>query len=111
MAAEGDRIIRFNYTGEDRRVPHYATHITVDESVTIIPENAFANNRNIEEVICDENVKKVERFAFLKCPSLRRVIMPGVEIVDWQAFIDCKALTYVECGKLEIIKECAFRFC
>eukprot|EP00984_Skeletonema_dohrnii_P034645 scaffold33620_cov151-Skeletonema_dohrnii-CCMP3373.AAC.1 len=110
MAAEGDRIIRFHYTDEDRRVPHYATHVTVDKSVTVIPEYAFLGS-NIVEIICDLNVKKVEEIAFDNCPSLRRVIMPGVEIVEWNAFSFCEALTDVECGKLEIIKQSAFCNC
>eukprot|EP00984_Skeletonema_dohrnii_P028546 scaffold18581_cov183-Skeletonema_dohrnii-CCMP3373.AAC.4 len=54
----------FNYTGEDDEVPDDATHITVDKSVTVIPVLAFYGNRNIVEVVCDENVKKVERAAF-----------------------------------------------
>eukprot|EP00984_Skeletonema_dohrnii_P008047 scaffold2946_cov74-Skeletonema_dohrnii-CCMP3373.AAC.4 len=111
MAAEGDNIIRFNYTGEDRRIPRDATHVTVDQSVTIIPANAFDGNRNIVEVICDVNIKKVARDAFAECPSLRRVIMPGVEIVKKRAFYCCRTLTYVECGKLEIIGYAAFCNC
>eukprot|EP00984_Skeletonema_dohrnii_P012494 scaffold5077_cov162-Skeletonema_dohrnii-CCMP3373.AAC.3 len=101
----------FNYTGDDEEVPDDVTHVTIDESVRVIPEEAFYDNRNIEEVIFDVNVKKVEEGAFAECPNLRRVIMPGVEVVDWQAFIDCPALTDVECGKLEIIKEQAFFRC
>eukprot|EP00985_Skeletonema_marinoi_P014770 scaffold7522_cov202-Skeletonema_marinoi.AAC.25 len=111
MAADGDHIRRYNYAGEDDEVPDDVTHITVDKSVTVIPEDAFDGNRNIVEVICDENVKGVEECAFYMCPSLRRVIMPGVEIVEWGAFAGCEALTDVECGKLERIKEEAFRKC
>eukprot|EP00984_Skeletonema_dohrnii_P028543 scaffold18581_cov183-Skeletonema_dohrnii-CCMP3373.AAC.1 len=102
---------RFNYTGVADELPHDATHVTIDESVRVIPEEAFYDNPNIVEVICDLNVKKVERGAFQYCPSLRRVIMPGVEVVEYQAFLGCKALAEVECGKLEIIKEEAFRWC
>eukprot|EP00984_Skeletonema_dohrnii_P013221 scaffold5460_cov153-Skeletonema_dohrnii-CCMP3373.AAC.8 len=101
----------FNYTGEDDPVPHDATHITVDQSVRVIPEEALSDNPNIEEVVCDVNVKRVERGAFSWCPSLRRVIMPGVEVVKKYAFNECKALTYVECGKLERIEERAFSWC
>jgi len=109
MAAEGIR--RFNYTGGDRRVPDDATHVTIDESVRVIPARAFYGNRHIVEVICHENVKKIKEFAFAECPSLIRVIMPGVEIVEGGAFNSCEALTDVECGKLEIIREHAFDSC
>jgi len=111
MAAEGDNIIRFNYTDEDRRVPRDATHVTIDASVTIISTGAFYFHRNIVEVIFDRNVKKVERLAFAECPSLRRLIMPGVEIVEMNAFDGCEALTDVECGNLEIIEDSAFSRC
>jgi len=37
--------------------------------------------------------------------------MPGVEVVEKNAFITCKALTYIECGKLEIIRCQAFQYC
>eukprot|EP00577_Skeletonema_sp_RCC1716_P020745 CAMPEP_0113427974 /NCGR_PEP_ID=MMETSP0013_2-20120614/31613_1 /TAXON_ID=2843 ORGANISM="Skeletonema costatum, Strain 1716" /NCGR_SAMPLE_ID=MMETSP0013_2 /ASSEMBLY_ACC=CAM_ASM_000158 /LENGTH=299 /DNA_ID=CAMNT_0000316487 /DNA_START=82 /DNA_END=981 /DNA_ORIENTATION=+ /assembly_acc=CAM_ASM_000158 len=111
MAADGDHIRRYNYAGEDDEVPDDVTHITVDKSVTVIPEDAFSRNRNIVEVIFDENVKGVEECAFYMCPSLRRVIMPGVEVVERSAFNCCEALTGVECGKLEIIRELAFSGC
>eukprot|EP00984_Skeletonema_dohrnii_P007048 scaffold2512_cov78-Skeletonema_dohrnii-CCMP3373.AAC.5 len=111
MAAEGDRIRRFNYTGEDDEVPRDATHITVDQSVRVIPAWAFYGNRHIVEVICDENVKGVEECAFAKCLSLRRLIMPGVEVVEGTAFYCCVVLADIECGKLEIIREHAFREC
>ena len=42
---------------------------------------------------------------------MRRVIIPGVQIVEERAFGYCKALTDVECDKLRIIKENAFESC
>eukprot|EP00985_Skeletonema_marinoi_P014762 scaffold7522_cov202-Skeletonema_marinoi.AAC.17 len=111
MAAEGDHIRRFNYTDEDRRVPRNATHVTIAKSVRVIPAWAFSGNHNIVEVICDVNVKGVEGGAFAFCRSLRRVIMPGVVVVEASAFMNCKALTDVECGKLELIKVRAFSRC
>uniref|UniRef100_A0A7S2E6T2 Leucine-rich repeat domain-containing protein n=1 Tax=Ditylum brightwellii TaxID=49249 RepID=A0A7S2E6T2_9STRA len=111
MAAEGDHIRRYNYTGEDDEVPDDVTHVTVDASVRVIPEEAFYDNHSIVEVICGVNVKKVGEGAFDGCSSLRRVIMPGVEVVEENAFYDCKALTDIECGKLEIIESEAFQRC
>ena len=37
--------------------------------------------------------------------------MPGVTIVERGAFNGCDDLTDVECGKLEIIEDCAFGSC
>eukprot|EP00985_Skeletonema_marinoi_P029537 scaffold28122_cov126-Skeletonema_marinoi.AAC.4 len=111
MAAEGDHITRYNYTGEDDEVPDDATHVTIAASVTVIPEDAFSEHPNIIEVVCDVNVKWVEGGVFIMCPSLRRVIMPGVEVVERDAFNCCRALTDVECGKLVIIRGSAFDSC
>eukprot|EP00985_Skeletonema_marinoi_P000900 scaffold363_cov216-Skeletonema_marinoi.AAC.14 len=83
----------FNYTGADDEVPDDATHVIV--SIRVIPANAFRGHPNIVEVICGPDVERVERLAFSFCPSLRRVIMPGVKIVEEHAFLACKALTNV----------------
>ena len=61
MAAEGDDIIRFIFTGEDGEVvPADATHVTVHESVKVIPSRAFLRHRNILEFECHDGVEKVE---------------------------------------------------
>jgi len=104
--------MRYIYRGEEGEViPQRATHIFVHESVTVIRAQAFEEHPNILEVICHENVEKIERYVFFRCPFLRRVIMPGVTIVERGAFTGCDDLTDVECGKLEIIEECAFGSC
>jgi len=96
---------------EGEFIPRGATHIFVHESVTVILRSAFANHLNIVEVICHEDVVKIEGEAFFDCTSLKRVIMPGVTIVEEGAFGSCHALTDVECGKLEIIGKGAFYSC
>eukprot|EP00984_Skeletonema_dohrnii_P021169 scaffold10510_cov84-Skeletonema_dohrnii-CCMP3373.AAC.3 len=102
----------YTYTGrDDEIIPHDVTHVRVHKSVKVIPANAFEGRRNIEEVICDVGVEKIEADAFSFCASLRLVIMPGVKIVSDGAFWNCKALSDVECGKLEIIGEWAFKRC
>ena len=109
MAAEGgNNIVWFTYTGQEE-IPDEATHIIVD--VRTIPRRAFYCHRNIVEVICHEDVKQIGKDAFIECPNLRRVIMPGVKVVEWRAFQHCEAITHVECCKLEIIKELAFSCC
>ena len=111
MAAEGGNIIvRYVYRGEvGERIPREATHVFVDAA--FIPAQAFASHPNIIEIICHMDVEKIEECAFNYCPSLRRVIMPGVKIVEEEAFNECIALTHVECRKLEIIGGCAFSEC
>ena len=114
MAAMDDNnFMRYVYRGEERvnvLIPREATHITVAEDCIFVRAYAFWRHPNIVEVSCHDKVERIEREAFYGCTRLRRVIMPGVKIVEGLAFGDCKALTDVECG-LEIIRESAFWNC
>jgi len=77
MAVRGDKIRRwYNYTGGEV-VPDHVTQVqvTVDASVTIIPEGAFEEHPNIEEVYCHAKVEKIGHAAFAECPSLRGGIL------------------------------------
>eukprot|EP00984_Skeletonema_dohrnii_P011026 scaffold4374_cov84-Skeletonema_dohrnii-CCMP3373.AAC.5 len=107
MAADGYYI----YTGREVIIPRNVIRVRIDKSLTVIPASAFDGNRNIEELECHDRVKTVEERAFHYCRSLRRVIMPGVEIVERSAFVYCSALADVECGKLERIGYGAFFGC
>jgi hypothetical protein len=116
MAAEGGNIviIRYVYRGEEGEhniIPREATHITVAEGVTFVRAHAFQGHPNIVEVVCHEDVEKIEEYAFHNCPFLRRVIMPGVKLLEDAVFCGCDVLTDVECGMLEIIKGNAFEYC
>eukprot|EP00984_Skeletonema_dohrnii_P006330 scaffold2262_cov107-Skeletonema_dohrnii-CCMP3373.AAC.9 len=108
MAADG----WYTFTGREGEViPPGVTRVRIHESLTVIPARALRGNRHIEEVEFHDNVKTVEEEAFRNCPSLRRVIMRGVEVVERRAFSNCEALAYVECDKLETIERSAFYGC
>ena len=107
-ADDNIHIVRFTYTGEEE-IPDEATHIFI--AVRVVPARAFADHPNIVEVICGEDVEKIEEGVFSGCPSLRLVIMPGVKEVEMLAFASCVSLTNIECGKLGIIGEWAFHNC
>ena len=98
------------YTGEGNP-PRNATHVSIHDSVTIIPYQLFREHPNIIELICHIRVKKIERSAFYKCPRLKRLIMPGVEEVKRSAFYGCKAIEHLKCDKLEIIGKSALSEC
>ena len=104
-------IIRFIFTVDVEVVPADATHVTVHESVKVIPSRTFDRHRNILEFECHDGVEKVEEDAFYYCPSLRRVKIPGVKIVEKWAFWCCRDLADVECDKLERIGGFAFSYC
>ena len=114
MAAEGEEVISvwYIYRGEEGEIiPRDATHILVDKDCTLVRAEAFYQHPNIIEVFCSMNVEKIEECAFYECPSLRRVIMPGVQNIEVEAFYYCEALTDVECDKLEIIGHGVFKEC
>jgi len=113
MSDVGDNnYVRYIYRGEeDEDIPDDVTHVTMREDVTVVRREAFYRHRNIVEVICHDKVEKIEQQAFIDCPSLRRVIMLGVTIVEEAALCFCEALTDVECEKLEIIETSAFYDC
>ena len=90
-------------------VPLDAARVFVD--IGDIPQGVFREHPNVIEVICHEDVKKIGYGSFIICPRLRRVIIPGVTVIDGFAFGNCSVLSDVECDKLEIIKEGAFYFC
>ncbi len=112
MAVEGDNnFVRYIYRGEvEEVIPRHVTHITVREDVRVVRRYVFSEHFYIVEVVCHDKVEKIEEYAFWGCDCLRRVIMPGVKIVEEGAFSWCD-LTDVECGKLEIIEREAFQNC
>ena len=91
-------------------IPQHVTHVLI-ANVNFVPAEAFKENKNIQEVICHDGVTKIGREAFYSCRSLRWIIMPGVKVVERNAFTYCSALLYIECGKLERIRQSAFSCC
>jgi hypothetical protein len=109
--ANDQEIIYHIYMGGQDVVPRNATHVRVDESVKVIPFRAFHEHPNLVEFECHDGVDTIEGDAFFECPSLKRVKMPGVKIVEANAFNCCYALTDVDCDKLETIGFGAFAWC
>jgi hypothetical protein len=101
----------FVYTGE-QEVPADVTHVIIDRSIKIIPEQAFYGCEKLVSVEFHDGVEEIKGLAFDGCHSLRGIKLPGVKEVGWEAFMDCFSLTDVEFGdKLEIIGRGAFNGC
>jgi hypothetical protein len=110
MAAAGGNIIRYIYRGAvGEIIPFGATHIFVQ--ARSVRAYAFEGNPTIVEVIFHVDVEDVDEYAFANCPSLRRVIMPGVKAIGREAFYRCGALEDVECDELELVAYGAFSEC
>ena len=109
------------FTGREGEViPDHVTHVLIDKALKFVRASAFARHRKIIEMICHDGVEKIEEYAFNGCRSLRRVIIPGVKVIERNAFTPhvsvhgincCGALTYIGGDKLERIGRSAFAAC
>ena len=103
--------VKYTYRGEEGEfIPRDATHVFVKAEV--VPARAFYQHPNIEEVICSEDVEKIEQEAFYKCPRLRKAVMPGVRDVETCAFQLCGNLTTLgNLPSVELVEAHAFANC
>jgi hypothetical protein len=102
----------FVYTGREQEVPRNVTHVIIDRSVKIIPRAAFYQRQFLVSVETHDGIEKVEGKAFYGCTALREIRLPGVRIVEEDAFHYCINLTDVAFGdKLETIEYGAFAYC
>jgi hypothetical protein len=106
----GDDI--FVYTGGEQRVPDDVKRVRIAENVDTIPDGTFHSCDQLIEVGGHDKIKKIERYAFCRCTSLRRVTkMTGIIEIEAYAFFYCSALSELDFDKLEIIGCSAFVKC
>jgi len=111
MAEESNTEV-FVYT-EGVVVPHDVVRVRVHPSVTEIPEEAFFEQKKLEEVELCDGLLEIGRGAFHKCNSLKVISIPStVTIIHRHAFSECRQLEEIELrdGLLEIGKM-AFHDC
>ena len=70
-ADDGDGDI-FVYRGG--RAPQHINHACIDESVDEIEDKAFYYCKNLLTVETHDGIRKIGRYAFCACESLRRII-------------------------------------
>jgi len=91
--SEGDNNISvyiYNGVGE---VPTDVTHVKVNPSVTVIPDNAFKNRLSLVEVELPEGLVRIGFQAFNWCKSLKRINIPStVQEIEKTAFRSCEEL-------------------
>eukprot|EP00985_Skeletonema_marinoi_P014466 scaffold7337_cov106-Skeletonema_marinoi.AAC.2 len=110
--ADDDEMI-FVYTGGDQIVPMDVRRVRIDESVKIIPEDAFKHRQHLIDVEFHDEIEEIGAGALYGCYSLMGSIkLLGVKVIENWAFYDCFGLTDVEFGgQLEMIGGRAFGFC
>ena len=100
------------YNGVDR-VPNNVTHVRVDPSVTVIPEETFMNCRQLIEVELPEGLVRIEDDAFFSCQSLIRINFPStLEEIGNSTFNNCNKLDVITLPEgLQQLGWCAFCRC
>ena len=94
------------------RAPQHITHARIDTSVDELEEGAFRHCAHLEHVDTHDGLRRVGKFAFTGCRSLRRINLKSVVEIDICAFYYCGSLVGVEFGdRLETIGDSAFNQC
>ena len=90
----------FIYMGEGSLVvPNDVVRVRVHPSVTEIPDRAFFNRNNLEEVELCEGLLGIGNEAFYGCDSLKRLRVPStVKTIGRAAFEECRSLKEVRLG-------------
>ena len=101
----------FIYRGR-RPAPLHVTHARIDESVDGIEDHAFRNCHSLLTVDTHDGLRRVGKWAFYNCTSLRRINLKSAIEIGFYAFNKCESLADVEFGdRLETIEEGAFEYC
>jgi len=104
----------FEYRGEERVVPHDATHVRVHTSVTELPGDVFEERKKLVQVDLPEGLLEIGYGAFYECTSLKSITIPStVTFIDDFAFANCNGLEEIKmnCKELVTIGEHAFYYC
>lgn len=80
------------YTREDAR-KNKDKKLVIGENYRCIAEGAFQNNIKVRTLFLDRNVREIRRKAFLNCTAMKRIEMPGVQVIGPEAFEGCVNLT------------------
>ena len=87
--------------------------IVIPEGTKYIPDSAFQDFKDLEEVILPSSIEQIGKAAFSGCSSLKKINLPeGLKIVEQQAFANCKSLEEVTIpSTLEYFSYGLFSYC
>lgn len=96
-------VILYKYLGNEAR-------IVISDSVTMIAEEAFSENRTLKYIDLN-NVSYIGKRAFRYCSSLEYADLSNARVIGEAAFADCGSLKQVVLGAAEQIGAEAFSGC
>lgn len=68
--------------------------ISIPAGISTIGCSAFSGHAELEEVFFHDGLQNIQRYAFANCKGLKSVSLPKtVSYVNYNAFLDCSALT------------------
>jgi len=102
----------FVYT-EGAVVPEEVYSVRIHPSVTVIPEGAFRERYELEDVELCEGLLEIERDAFRECYAIQKITIPSTVIeIGSDAFRECISLKNITIpSTITIINEGAFAVC
>ena len=69
--------VEFEYTGNDESIPDNVTHVRfVHPSVVEVQDKAFKDCKELREVVLNEGLKKIGKYAFSCCRLLESITLP-----------------------------------
>eukprot|EP00980_Cylindrotheca_fusiformis_P020482 scaffold7537_cov79-Cylindrotheca_fusiformis.AAC.1 len=111
------------YNGKDEVPPASVRRVKIAENVRVIPDEAFLEHPQLEEVIISSSVQLIGNWAFRDCEKLKSIlyqgpeneevgIPPTVKVIKEGAFDGCTSLARLVLNEgLERIGRNAFAFC
>jgi hypothetical protein len=80
----------FVYNGEGAVVPRDVVWVRIDQSVLAIPQSAFIQRYQLQEIELHDGLREIGPQAFMNCRALKEVQSSDrVEVIGHSAFFDC----------------------
>ena len=102
----GKKAKKYRFTGKTIK------NVIFDDEIKEIPDLAFMNCSQLNNISLPQGVKRIGNNAFRGCESIESIVIPdGIEIIGDLAFAYCKALSTCSIPDNTIIGEMLFSNC
>lgn len=95
MNNDSEEVI-FEYTGKEANLPEDMTILKIHHSITKIPDCLFTSFSKLREVVLNDCIAEIGKYAFGRCTSLESITFPSTMVkIDIHAFDNCPRLRNV----------------